>query len=462
MNERTLADAVRTGSPESIVELFHRLNDPVEPDGRRLLHHAVDCGYTAAIEALAAAGADLDVADNEGFSPLHYAAGDENYADFTALVERGANPGLPDGRGRTPLQLLSMPGRYPHDAIARFTFGYPVMARGLLRTILPAHMVPDDAVIRRIDGELVSHALSRTLRSDMILVLERRDRRPVVVVVEFQSGVDHRMAERMGCYRSELWQTIRKNHAELVGPTGRIPSIVTTVVHTGTQPWNATGDADDLADPPEEPELDFHHRPHVRYAVQDVHRTDYSRYRDNPAAAYFRLCRGDRADTLRAAEELDRLLPLDKYRPLRHLLMTTAALGARHFPEAALKGVPFMTGFAQHYDAAVERANASDARAAASDARADAFDARAKASDARAEASDARAEASDARAEGFRASSRELLADLAAERFDAEAGERLKAMLDSIVDPEQFQEATAHVRTSRTAQELFAYFDKRH
>ncbi len=113
-----------------------------------------------------------------------------------------------------------------------------------------------------------------------------------------------------------------------------------------------------------------------------------------------------------------------------------------------------MTGFAQHYDAAVERALASDARAKASDARAEASDARAK-------ASDARAAASDARAEGFRALSRELLADLAAERFDAEAGERLKAMLDGIVDLEDFQEARGHVRTSRTAQELFAYFDKR-
>ena len=71
-----------------------------------------------------------------------------------------------------------------------------------------------------------------------------------------------------------------------------------------------------------------------------------------------------------------------------------------------------MTGFAQHYDAAV-------------------------------------------------ASNRELLADLATERFDAEAGERLKSMLDGIVDPKEFQKAKAHVRTSRTAEELFAFFDKR-
>ena len=79
-----------------------------------------------------------------------------------------------------------------------------------------------------------------------------------------------------------------------------------------------------------------------------------------------------------------------------------------------------MTGFAQHYDAAVERAEAS------------------------------------------MASNRELMADLAAERFDAETGERLKSMLDGIVDLEELQEAKTHVRASRTAEELFAYFDRRH
>ena len=93
-----------------------------------------------------------------------------------------------------------------------------------------------------------------------------------------------------------------------------------------------------------------------------------------------------------------------------------------------------MTGFAQHYDAAVERADAAVERA----------------------------EASDARAEAFMASNRELMADLATERFGAETGERLKSMLDGIVDLEELREAKAHVRTSRTAEELLAYFDRRH
>ena len=60
------------------------------------------------------------------------------------------------------------------------------------------------------------------------------------------------------------------------------------------------------------------------------------------------------------------------------------------------------------------------------------------------------------------AKNRKLMAILAAQRFGAEAGERLKSELDGIVDPEGFQKATAHVRSSRTAEELFAFFDERH
>ena len=100
-----------------------------------------------------------------------------------------------------------------------------------------------------------------------------------------------------------------------------------------------------------------------------------------------------------------------------------------------------MTGFAQHYDAAVERANAAVERA---------------------NAALERAEASDAKAEASMASNRELMADLAAERFGAETGKCLKSILDGIVDLEELQEAKAHVRASRTAGELFAYFDRRH
>ena len=57
---------------------------------------------------------------------------------------------------------------------------------------------------------------------------------------------------------------------------------------------------------------------------------------------------------------------------------------------------------------------------------------------------------------------REHLADLAAERFDAETGERLKSVLDGVVDLEELQDAKARVKASRSAGALFSYFEKRH
>ena len=92
-----------------------------------------------------------------------------------------------------------------------------------------------------------------------------------------------------------------------------------------------------------------------------------------------------------------------------------------------------MTGFAQHYDATVERANAAEARA----------------------------EAADARTEVSTAAQRELMADLAAERFGAETGERLKPVLDGIVDLKDLMDAKARVKASRSAEELFSYFERR-
>ena len=65
----------------------------------------------------------------------------------------------------------------------------------------------------------------------------------------------------MASYRTELARTIRRNHAELVGANGRIPFIVSAVVHTGTDPWTAAGDTDSLTDPGH-PDLEFH-RLHV-------------------------------------------------------------------------------------------------------------------------------------------------------------------------------------------------------
>ncbi len=442
LNGRQLINAVRTGSPESVAELFRRQNDPRHPDGRTLVHLAVDLGKTATVEALAAVGADLDAADREGFSPLHYAARDAKYDAFAVLVERGANPALPDGRGCTPLRMLNRPERFPHDAMSRFVFRHSVMAKSLVRMLVSDHLVPDDAVARMIDDELRSHELGRIPRSDVIFVVERPNARPFGVIVEFRSEDDFEMAEIIAFHRTHLPLCIRENYAEYVSADDLVPFVVTAAVYTGTEPWTAPENVADLMGPSGHPALDIY-RPQMRYALHDVHRVDYSQYEGNPAAAYFRLYRGDRDDVRRAAEELDGLLSTDEHRPLRRLLMTTAALGSGRFPEAALEGDPSMAGFARHCDTGAVGVSAPDGGLEW------------------AEAAVERGKTADAKTEESMISLRDLAINFVAEAFDADTAERLRILLDGIDDYDELLKAVAHVGVSNTPEKIFAFFERR-
>jgi ankyrin repeat protein len=58
----------------------------------RGLHTAAQTGDVAAIEKLTAAGAEIDVRDGHGRTPLHVATYAKQRAAMQALVKRGANP----------------------------------------------------------------------------------------------------------------------------------------------------------------------------------------------------------------------------------------------------------------------------------------------------------------------------------------------------------------------------------
>ena len=466
---KQLRNAVAKGSAERVAELLRQGTDPGTRDrrGRTPLHIAVrrSGGSGRVIRALAAAGLDLDATDREGNSALHLAALRPNLIAYTALVECGANSMLPNAKGLTPSAILERAVHpvTPSDAMYRFVFRHKPMGLGLLGLVLPPGMVGEDAEVTAIDGDLVSHTLSHQLRSDLVLVLLREGARPVTVICEFQSRTDTDMAERMAAYRIETIRTMRRHHPELLGPDGRVPFTMGVVVHTGGGTWDAATDAAELMDPTDHPGLGIH-RLSSAHSVIDVLRADLPDDPDNPAAAYFRLLRGDPEFVLPAARTLDRLLPLDKYRPLRHLLTAGVALGvdAETHPEVRtiLEGEPAMTPFAENFNRAVaaardaaaeaarERAEAARERAEATRERAEAAREKARADDALARVDEAAAEAARERARADEAAAgaakadealareRELVLDVVALRFDPEVARRVRPVLEAMDGPD--------------------------
>jgi len=94
-------DAVKQGSPEALrAAVKRRANvNLAEPDGMTALHWAVRENDTRAVQLLIRAGANVKAASRYGITPLSLAATNGNAAVIQALIKAGADPNavLPDG-----------------------------------------------------------------------------------------------------------------------------------------------------------------------------------------------------------------------------------------------------------------------------------------------------------------------------------------------------------------------------
>ncbi|EAN77209.1 ankyrin repeat protein, putative [Trypanosoma equiperdum] len=120
--QETIYDACRNGNEARVEEYVRHGGSVVEYDKFRmtLLHHAAYSGNIRVVDFILSAQCsgqqqqqriDLDAADADGWTPLHYAA-DRGFVSITArLLEEGANVNAKDGMKRTPLHLAATSGR---------------------------------------------------------------------------------------------------------------------------------------------------------------------------------------------------------------------------------------------------------------------------------------------------------------------------------------------------------------
>ena len=138
-----------------------------------------------------------------------------------------------------------------HDAAHKYIYSLPEVTADLLRLVIPGWVRELD--LSTLEDRSSEHldAAHRKRLGDMVWQVGfRNGRHPggaphVLVLVEFQSEVDRRMAKRMREYSEMLLGRAMRGGA--AAWRGGQPWVLPIVVYNGSEPWTAAGLATDLA-----------------------------------------------------------------------------------------------------------------------------------------------------------------------------------------------------------------------
>ena len=134
----------------------------------------------------------------------------------------------------------------PHDAACKLLFSFPAMVRDLLAGFFPRKWVEelDLSTLERWPESTVSDDL-RQRHQDRAWRVRLRDRwLYVLVLLEFQSTVDHTMAARILAYTALLYQDLLRTSSD------PLPPVLPIVLHHGRERWTAAEDVAGLAASP--------------------------------------------------------------------------------------------------------------------------------------------------------------------------------------------------------------------
>ena len=146
-------------------------------------------------------------------------------------------------------------------------FSFPRMVEDLLRGFLPGQWLAelDFSTLDKLPAEYVSDELLKRHGDCVWRVRRRGEWLYLLVLLEFQSTDEPRMALRILAYTSLLYQELVRNDALDAG--GRLPAVLPVVLYNGEARWRAALEVGELI-APVGPEL-APYQPSQRYIVVD-------------------------------------------------------------------------------------------------------------------------------------------------------------------------------------------------
>ena len=186
-----------------------------------------------------------------------------------------------------------------HDASYKNFFAHPRTVADTLQAAacdIAIHF--DFATLERLPASFVTRRLGQR-HTDMLwrIGIDRGSWVYILILLEFQSTVDRRMALRMMDYTATIWRQLDK---EDLGPHGEYPFVLPIVIYNGERRWTAATDIGDLLGP--FPGESLGYRPRLRYVLIEIRSQDQASLPPDNVLAM--IARFERAPTAAVLEEL--------------------------------------------------------------------------------------------------------------------------------------------------------------
>jgi len=179
---------------------FSKLTDPnvKDNDGSTPLHFAAEINSADAIKALVATGADPKLIDRIGLTPIHSAADNNSRDAIEALVAAGVDPNLKDIAGLTPLH--SAADNNSRDAIEALVAAGADLNLKDKDGLTPIHMAVDSNSIGAIEDLIAAGANINLKDSDGLYPLHSAAYKDSVDAIEplLAAGTDPNLKDSYG------------------------------------------------------------------------------------------------------------------------------------------------------------------------------------------------------------------------------------------------------------------------